>query len=805
MKVSYNWLKNYLSFDLSPEEVSEILTDTGLEIEKLEPFESVPGGLKGVVVGHVTEAVQHPNADKLKVTKVDVGTGQLLNIVCGAPNVAQGQKVLVATVGTTLMPEPDKPFKIKKAKIRGEESFGMICAEDELGIGESHDGIMVLPEDTSVGEAAADILEVENDYVFEIGLTPNRTDAFGHYGVARDLAARLSLKNKVRATLPEVKVDIADGNPIIVKIEDADGCGQYAGLYIESVKVEPSPGWLQNRLRAIGLQPINTVVDVTNYVLHELGHPLHAFDADKIDGNTVFVKTLPEGTKFKTLDELERNLSSEDLMICDAKGGLCIAGVFGGIGSGVSEETTNVFLESAWFNPSRVRKTAKRHALNTDASFRYERGVDHEMTLFALKRAAQLIQELAGGTVRGPINHELTKLPEQSEISITLKRINDLCGANISAEELENILSSLDFEFEKSGEWYQLKVPSYRVDVTREADVVEEVLRIYGYNAIALPERMSISVSIPQKPEPNQVMQSLANSLSARGFSEIMSNGLTESAKIQKVVGEELAKDLVAMLNPLSMELDVLRPTLAISSLESISYNLNRQAERLMFYEIGTAYQKAEKAYKETLTLSIALVGDRFRESWNNQGQPFSYSDLSGEVKGVFEIMGITDLKAESGTHSFMTDVTVLKKGEKPFASFGVVSPRALKTYGIKKPVLFAEIDLTASLRKMKHATKTVDDLPKFPTVRRDLSLLLNKNIPFAEIEKLAFAKAGNMLKEVGLFDVYEGKNLPEGKKSYAISFTLRDEKKTLTDKKIEQTMAQIQSELETALGAELR
>ena len=805
MKVSYNWLKNYLNFDLSPEEVSEILTDTGLEIEKLESFESVPGGLKGVVVGHITEAVQHPNADKLKVTKVDVGTGEMLNIVCGAPNVAQGQKVLVATVGTTLMPEPDKPFKIKKAKIRGEESFGMICAEDELGIGESHDGIMVLPDDTPVGKAAADVLKVENDYVFEIGLTPNRTDAFGHFGVARDLAARLSLESKVSATLPEVELDLEDGNPITVKIEDEDGCGQYAGLYVEGVKVGPSPGWLQNRLRAIGLQPINTVVDVTNYVLHELGHPLHAFDADKIEGQTVLVKTLPEGTKFKTLDEVERTLSSDDLMICDSNGGLCIAGVFGGSESGVTDQTKNVFLESAWFNPSRVRKTAKRHALNTDASFRYERGVDHEMTLFALKRAAQLIAELTGGTVRGPINHEVTKLPEQNEISITLKRINDLCGANISEKVLENILTSLDFRVEKSGDQYQLKVPSYRVDVTRGADVVEEVLRIYGYNAIALPERMSISVSIPQKPEPNEVIQSLADALSARGFSEIMSNGLTESAKIKKVVGEEETKDLVAMLNPLSMELDVLRPTLAVSALEAIAYNLNRQAERLMFYEIGTAYRKAENGYRETLTLSVALVGERFRESWNNESRPFSYSDLSGEVNGIFEMMGIGGLKTESGRHSFLADVSVVKKGEKSFASMGMVSTKALKTYGVKKPVLYAEIDLTAALRKMKHAVKTVEPLPKFPTVRRDLSLLLDKQVAFAEIEKLAFAKAGGLLKEVGLFDVYEGKNLPEGKKSYAVSFTLRDEKKTLTDKKIEQTMAQIQSELEGALGAELR
>jgi len=805
MKVSYNWLKNYLDFDLSPEEVSEILTDTGLEVEKLEPFESVPGGLKGVVVGHIKEAFSHPNADKLKVTKVDVGTGELLNIVCGAPNVAEGQKVFVATVGTTLMPEPEKPFKIKKAKIRGEESFGMICAEDELGIGESHDGIMVLPGETPVGTAAADVLEVENDHVFEIGLTPNRTDAFGHFGVARDLAARLSLKEKVRAELPETDIDLSDGNPIKVKIEDADGCGQYAGLYIEGVSVGPSPGWLQNRLRSIGLQPINSVVDITNYVLHELGHPLHAFDADKISGKTVLVKTLPEGTKFTTLDEVERKLSGKDLMICDEKGGLCIAGVFGGIESGVTTETKNVFLEAAWFNPSRVRKTAKRHALNTDASFRYERGVDHEMTLFALKRAAQLIAELTGGKLLGPINHEVTKLPETNEIEITLKRINDLCGAAISESELETIFDSLDFDYRKSGENYELKVPSYRVDVTREADVVEEVLRIYGYNSIELPDRMSISVSIAQKPESNAVIQSLADALSARGFSEIMSNGLTESAKIQKVVGEDATENLVSMLNPLSMELDVLRPNLAISLLEAISYNLNRQAERLLFYEVGTAYEKAEQGYKETLTLALGLVGNRFRESWNNPDTAFSFSDLKGEVDGIFEMMGLERLIADKGTHRFLNEVTVLKKGEKSYATMGQISPKALKAYGIKKPVLYAEINLSAALRKMKHAAKTVEDLPKFPTVRRDLSLLLDQSIAFAEIEKLAYAKAGNLLKEVGLFDVYDGKNLPEGKKSYAVSFILRDEKKTLTDKKIEQTMAQIQNELESALGAELR
>lgn len=805
MKVSYNWLKDYLDFDLTPEEVSEILTDTGLEIEKLEKFESIPGGLKGVVVGEVIEAEPHPNADKLKVTMVNVGEPDLLNIVCGAPNVAAGQKVLVATVGTVLMPESDKPFEIRKAKIRGEESYGMICAEDELGIGEDHSGIMVLPDDAKVGMPAADFLKIETDYVFEIGLTPNRTDAFGHFGVARDLAARLSLKKKTRAELPEMDLDIKEGNPVSVSIEDADGCGRYAGLYIKNVKVQSSPSWLQNRLKAIGLQPINNVVDITNFVLHETGQPLHAFDADKIKDHKVIVKSLPEKTKFTTLDEVERELATDDLMICDATGGMCIAGVFGGIHSGVAEETVNVFLESAWFNPSRIRKTAKRHALNTDASFRFERGVDPAGTIYALKRAAQLIQEIAGGEVKGPIVDEITNLPERAEIDITLKRINDLCGSGITEKELETILDSLDFEFKKSGDNYHLKVPTYRVEVTRPADVVEEVLRIYGYNSVELPDRMSISVSIPPKPEPNAVVQSLADALTARGFFEFMSNGLTESARIKRAVGEEMDHELVYMLNPLSMELDVLRPSLAVSALESVSYNLNRQAERLMCYELGTAYRKTDKGYKEDFVLSLTLVGDRFRESWDNPSVSFGYSDLMGEVKSLFEMLGLKGMEMAKGSHPFLDEVMEFRMGGKSYATLGRISKKAMKAYGVKKPVLYGEVNLTMALKKVKHAARQAEDLPKFPTVRRDLSLLLDKNVAFSEIEKLAYAKAGKLLKEVGLFDVYEGKNLPDDKKSYAVSFILRDDDKTLTDKKIEQTMSRIQSELESALGAELR
>ncbi len=805
MKVSYNWLKNYLDFDLSPEEVSEILTDTGLEVEKLEKFETIPGGLEGVVIGQVKEAKQHPNADKLKVTKVDVGEPELLSIVCGAPNVAEGQKVVVATVGTTLMPEPDKPFKIKKAKIRGEESFGMICAEDELGLGDSHDGIMVLPEEVQVGTPAADYFKPETDYSIEIGLTPNRTDAFGHFGVARDLAARLSLKTPVRAELPDTDLAIEDGNPISVSIEDADGCGRYAGLYLKDVTVGPSPAWLQNKLRAIGAQPINNVVDITNFVLHETGQPLHAFDADKIKGGKVIVRSLPAKTKFTTLDEVERELAGDDLMICDESDGMCIAGVFGGAHSGVTEETKNVFLESAWFNPSRIRKTAKRHGLNTDASFRFERGVDPEGTLYALKRAAQMMAEIAGGKVLGPIIDNVTALPQRAEVSITLDEINALCGSSIKEDQLETILSSLDFEFTREDETYHLVVPSYRVDVTRKADVIEEVLRIYGYNSVELPDRMTISVSIPAKPEKGSVVRALAESLSARGFAEIMSNGLTESAKLKKVLTEEEAGSLVYMLNPLSQELDVLRPSLTSSLLDAVSYNLNRKAERLMFYEIGTGYKRSENGYTENHILAMVLVGNRFKENWNNEQTPFDLSDLRGELGAVFDILGISGLKVEDSTHSFLDSCKSQVLNGKALSRMGQVNEIAKLAFGIKKPVLYAEIDLGLALKKVKHAANTVVDLPKYPSVRRDLSLLIDDQVSFSEIEKLAFGKAPKLLRSVGLFDVYEGENLPKGKKSYAVSFTLRDDAKTLTDKKIDQTMAAIQSELESALGAELR
>src|SRR5690606_34025007 len=518
MKVSYNWLQSYLDLNHNPEQIADILTDTGLEVEKLEKWESVPGGVDGVVVGHVINLWPHPNADTLNVTEVDLGTGESAQIVCGAPNVAKGQKVLVATVGTTLMPEPGKPFQIKKAKIRGEESFGMICAEDELGIGTSHDGIMVLPADTKIGLSAADYLGLETDYIFEIGLTPNRTDGFGHYGVARDIAARLSLSKPVRAQKPELtelNISQDDKPKISIEIRDKQGCGRYAGLLIENIKVEPSPEWLHNRLRSIGQSPINNVVDITNFVLHEMGQPLHAFDAAKIAGNRVIIDTLPKGTGFTTLDGVERELSEKDLMICHNEGGMCIAGVFGGVHSGVSEQTTSVFLESAWFNPVRVRKTAKRHGLNTDASFRFERGVDPGGTVFALKRAASLILEIAGGEIVGPLIDEITETPKQVALDFSLERFNSLAGTNLDENTVSAILKSLDFEIESlaDNKVYKLKVPTYRVDVTREVDVVEEVLRIYGYNNVEMPQQMRISVSVEKKPARHEVIQALGQAL----------------------------------------------------------------------------------------------------------------------------------------------------------------------------------------------------------------------------------------------------------------------------------------------------
>jgi phenylalanyl-tRNA synthetase beta chain len=810
MKISFDWLKDFIKTDLSPEKVSEILTDTGLEVEKLERFEMAPGGLNGVVVGHVRKVVPHPDADRLRVTTVDVGADELLTIVCGAPNVAEGQKVLVATVGSVLHPEEGEPLKIKRAKIRGVESAGMICAEDELGIGKSHEGIMVLPAHAPVGKEAAEFLDLSDDWVFEIGLTPNRTDAFGHFGVARDLAARINLSVPTKALLPDLEklnIDLNAQGRISVDVADSDGCGRYAGLYLDRIKVTPSPAWLQNRLRAIGLSPINNVVDITNYVLHETGQPLHAFDADKISGKKVVVKTLPEGTVFTTLDGVERKLASDDLMICDDQGGMCIAGVFGGAQSGVTEGTTSVFLESAWFNPMRVRKTAKRHGLNTDASFRFERGVDPSGTVYALHRAALLMKSICGAEIKGPLIDIIKADFSPVIVDFSLERCNKLCGTAMHAEELESILASLDFKIKtKDSGTYLLEVPTYRVDVTREIDVIEEVLRIYGYNRVARPDRMQISVSDQSKPSRQEVLDSISGALVGRGFTEMMANGLTRSDYLRAVGGDTLSDHLVAMLNPLSQELDVLRPNLVCSALEAVAYNLNRQAERLQFFEIGTVYRKDEHGYAESTHLSIALTGNRFFENWNNPATPFAISDMKGHVCAVLELLGFVDgITFSPESDPFYGDALVIYKGKKKLGILGIAGKKALKQYGIKKQVLLAELDLNASLKLIKHAAKVLKELPKFPAVRRDFSLLIDQSIGFEEIETAAYRRGRGLLREVGLFDVFEGNSLPEGKKSYAVRFILQDPGKTLTDQQIDKTMLEIQKELEQSLGATLR
>lgn len=813
MKISYNWLKSYLDTSISATEAAEILTDTGLEVEKVERIGLAEKGLDSVVVGHVLTVAPHPNADRLRLTTVDVAETEPLAIVCGAPNVEAGQKVLVAKVGAVLLPDSDSPLKIKKAKIRGEVSEGMICAEDELGLGQSHEGIMVLPEDAPVGIPAVKYLQLKEDHVFEIGLTPNRTDGFSHYGVARDLAARLSHNQKsiLRPRLPEVpEIPVSESGhsqKIAIEIADSDGCGRYAGQQIYGVKVGPSPKWLQNKLRAIGLNPVNNVVDITNFVMHETGQPLHAFDADQIKGGKIIVQTLAEGTPFVTLDGTERKLTSSDLMICNQEEGMCLAGVFGGMNSGVTEKTSHILIESAWFNPVRVRKAAKHHGLSTDSSFRFERGVDPTGTIYALRRATALVCDICEGKPVHELVDVITHLPEPIELQFSLTRCNALCGAAITSTELELILQSLDIEVrDKQQDEYTLRIPQYRVDVTREVDVVEEVLRIYGFNSVPFPERMAISVSIPKKPAREEVLDAVGNILAGRGFLEAMSNGLTRSDRILASEGSEMENRMVHILNPLSQELNVLRPHVMDSMVASAVYNLNRQAERLMLFEYGTAYLKVGNQYRETLQLCLLLQGNRFEENWNNEVKPFDFSDLQGHLDAVFTAMGLSAKTGMKGhtDNRFEQSQGIALLG-KQIGSMGRLSQKVMKAYGLKKQVWLAELNLDACLQEMQHGAVHYQDLPRHPAVRRDFSLLLDEGISFESIRNEALEAAGELLKEVGLFDVYEGKNLPQGKKSYAVKFVFQHTERTLQDEDVDQKMDAIKLRLEKALGAQLR
>lgn len=808
MKISYNWLKQFIKTDWSPEKTGELLTDLGLEVEGIESFQSIKGGLEGIVVGEVLTCVQHPNADRLKVTTVNIGEETPLQIVCGAPNVAAGQKVPVATIGTTLYTSEGEAWKIKKGKIRGEESHGMICAEDELGLGSSHEGILVLDEKIKVGALASEIFKVENDHVFEIGLTPNRADAMSHFGTARDLKAGLLQKDiNLELITPSVSAFHVDSRTLKVDVEvnDKELAPRYCGVTISGIKVEASPAWLQNRLKAIGLAPKNNVVDITNYVLHELGQPLHAFDANKITGNKVIVKTLPKGTKFTTLDEVERELHEEDLMICDAEKPMCIAGVFGGIESGVTESTTSIFLESAYFNPVSVRKTAKRHGLNTDASFRFERGIDPNITEYALKRAALLIQDIAGGEITSDVIDMYPNKIEDFQVRLSFENAKKLIGEEIPKEVIKRILTSLDIKVNNVTEaGLGLTVPAYRNDVQREADVIEEILRVYGYNNIKTTEKLNASISNSSRFEDYKLQNIVGNQLSAQGFYEIMANSLTNPKYI--ALTQNLNDEHnVEMLNPLSNDLSVMRQSLLFSGLEAVSHNINRKRDNLKLYEFGKTYHNYNGNREEHKHLSLFVSGNRNTERWNAPIQQSDFFYLKGTITAVLERLGITSLKVSPIKNDVFSEGISLSKRKVKLVEFGLIGKKVLKHFGIAQSVLFADFNWDNIIETVKQNNITFRDIPKYPEVRRDFALLLDDNVTFEQIDTIAMQTEKQLLKDVDLFDVYQGKNLPKGKKSYAVSFTLQDEHKTLTDKQIDKIMNKLQSNFEKQLGAELR
>jgi len=798
MKISYNWLKQFIDTDKTPQELSLILTNIGLEVESLETVQAVAGGLEGLVTGHVLTCVQHPNADRLLVTTVDVGGPEVLQIVCGAPNVAEGQKVVVATVGTTVFPTEGEPFKINKSKIRGEVSEGMICAEDEIGLGTSHDGIMVLPDDTAVGVPAKAYFKLEDDYVYEIGLTPNRADAASHLGVARDLAAYFR-KQVQMPVLSDFKTE-ADGLALEVSVEDTLACPRYSSLTISGVEVKASPDWLQDKLKIIGIRPINNVVDVTNYVLHELGQPLHAFDADQISGGKVIVKKCEEGTSFVTLDGTKRKLSAEDLMICDAEGPMCIAGVFGGKRSGVTESTVNVFLESAYFNAVSVRKTAKRHGLKTDASFRFERGTDPDMTVTALKRAALLIAGLGGGVISSEISDNYPARVKPFEVEVSYGYINKLIGATIPDAEIKSIITALGIVVKSETEdTLQLEVPPYKVDVTRACDITEEVLRIYGYDNIAIPSKVNASLSYSLKPDREQTQHTVADLLTANGYMEIWCNSLTKGAYSKH------PEEAVQILNPLSSDLNVMRQSLLMPALESVAYNQNRKTTDIKFYEFGKTYHLIGGQYIERPRLLLVLSGSVLPEQWNHNTAAVSFYNLKAAVDAVLGRLGVTVYQsAEIGDEDFAYGLKYFR-GEKTIVSFGAVTAADRKKAGVDKEVFYADFDWALLLDMIRKNRIVNREVSKYPVVRRDLSMLVDTAVSFDQLKAIAYKSEKKLIRNVQVFDVYAGDKLPAGKKSYALNFTLQDEEQTLTDKQIDAVMQKIITNLVQNAGAEIR
>ena len=829
MNISYNWLKRYIALNDSAEQVAQILTSIGLEVGKVEKVQTIKGGLEGLVVGEVITCVDHPNSDHLHITTTRVAPdAEPLQIVCGAPNVAAGQKVIVATVGTVLY-DGDEKFTIKKGKIRGEESLGMICAEDEIGVGTSHDGIMVLPADTPVGMPAKEYFGVEDDSLIEVDITPNRADGASHYGVARDLYAYYQAKGMdVALTRPSVEAFKVDSHalPIEVVVENAQACPRYTGVSIKRVTIKESPDWLKKALNTVGIRPINNVVDVTNFVLHEMGQALHSFDADKIKGNKVIVKNAAEGEKFVTLDGVERTLSAADLMICNAEEPMCIAGVFGGQDSGISETTTNVFLESAYFDPVSIRKTARRHQLSTDASFRYERGCDPNNTLYVLKRCAMLIQEVAGGEIAMEITDQGENSFAPFPVELNIHRVNALIGKELGEELIEKILGALEMKIEKKeGNIWHIGVPRYRVDVQRECDVVEDILRIYGYNNVEFPEKLNTSLSYNPKPNPVALQIRISEQLTAQGFNEILNNSLTKVAYYEPLEQLTLAT-CVKIMNPLSQDLGVMRQTLLFGGLESIQRNANRKNADLKFYEFGNCYHyDAEKiatrqakdphwvydplyAYSEEPHLALWLTGNKTTQSWVQKEEKTSFYTLHAYVKNVLRRLGVNidNCTLEALDCELCADGMVIKAPNgKQIGMMGVVSGKLLKAFDIDNPVYYADLDWNMLLRLNKQYKPVINDLPKFPEVKRDFALLVDKSVKFADLAKAALATEKKLLKAVNLFDVYEGKNLEAGKKSYALSFILQDAENTLKDKQIEAIMSKLQKLFEDKFGAKLR
>lgn len=808
MQISFNWLRQFLQIDWEAKRIADLLTDLGLEVEGVTDFESIPGGLKGVVVGQVLTCIKHPNADKLKLTTVDIGEKEPVQIVCGAPNVAEGQKVPVATIGTTLHMNNGESLVIKKGKIRGELSAGMICAEDELGLGDNHDGIMILEANIEPGTPVADLFDIEIDQVFEIGLTPNRADAMSHYGVARDLKAGLRQQGIQKELMtPSISnFNVANRSlKIAVTVEDKTKAPRYAGVTISNLIVQPSPNWLRNRLKAIGLKPINNVVDATNYVLHELGQPLHAFDADRIFGKEIIVRTAKEGTRFMTLDGEERILDKEDLMICDAEKAMCIAGVFGGINTGVTENTKAIFLESAYFDPVSIRKTAKRHGLNTDASFRFERGIDINNVEYALQRAALLICELTGGDITSDIVDLYPNKIEDHQVFLTFEKINALIGQEIPRDVIKSVLTSLDIKVKSVTEsGLGLVIPFYRIDVQREVDVIEEILRVYGYNNIQFEPKLNASIAPTSRFEDHKLQNNIGDLLAAQGFYEILSNSLS-NPDYSKAMDPEWEKEAVTILNPLSSELSVLRPSMLFSALEAAAYNINRKRPNLRLFEFGKTYHKTTSGHLEKEHLTLLLTGDRVAESWTMKSKSSDFYLLKAVVEQILEKMGVSEYQTTGIESAEYGEGIQLIKDKTLVVKIGVIQGSLLKMFDIKQEVLFADFDW-AALRKMASRKQIIfSPIPKFPAVRRDFALLLNKEVPFKQLEEIAFKTEKKLLKDLSLFDVYTGDKLPKGKKSYAVSFTLQDETKTLTDKNIEKIMNKIKNAYEEQLGAELR